>query len=214
MPYNWAENWTWIKKQHEEVEQAAEKLSALMREGDSPFSEKAAALRDLAEKLCIFLSKCRDAGVLDALAEEGAQAVEQIPREFILTHLEKVFRQERAVLDLVGIDSKWASRTEESLRSRLPGIVTKDVIEAGAWKKRVREATKEICDVPTTAIGQVAKQIQPLVGKVTTGVRIARWTVIGVANSLVILKIPEPFTVSKVSKAIAYLLIASDVGKN
>ena len=210
MPYNWEETWDWIKKQHDKVERAAEKLSALMSQGDSPFGAKAAALHNLAKELCIFLAQCRDAGILDALADEGLEALQRVPRDDILAHLEKVIRQEKAVLDLVGIDSKWAMKAEESLRNRLPGVVANDPIEAGAWKKRVRGAVDEICKVPTTIIGDIANRIEPLVGKLTKGVRIARWVVFGISNSLVILKVPEPLTVTKVSKAIAYLLIAAD----
>ena len=210
MPYNWEETWNWVKTQHDNVERAAEKLSALMRQGDSPFGAKAAALRDLAEQLCIFLSRCRDAGILDALADEGVEALQSDARGYMLAHLEKVIRQERAVLDLVGMDSKWAMKMQESLRQGLPTALAKDPIEAGAWKKRARAAVDEICNVPTTAIGDIANRIEPLVGKLTKGVRVVRWAVIGISNSLVILKIPEPVTVTKVSKAIAYLLIASD----
>lgn len=213
MPYNWDKEWHWIRNQHAAVERAAERLQGLMHQSSSPMNERAAALRELAEQLCIFLSRCRDAGYLDALALEGQEALNDEYRGHILEHLEGVMRRERAVLDLMKIESRWSDKVMADLRDRLPTALTRDRIEAEAWKTRIRAATDEICSAPTSLIGDVAARIQPLAQKLGKGTRVARWVVLGVANSLVIVKIPEPFTVVKTSKAIAYAMIALDGGQ-
>jgi len=206
---DWERNWNSLRIQFMRLQDEMTATDKVLTRRDAGSWDRAGALRSAADALCKFLSRCRDEGVFQEIAEDVSA---NVFKERLLAELETVLRQEEEVLQLAKFDPESAQLLMQDVKRIMEGKWRVEPMSAAALVGRAEAAISAACSFPGSDVLVLAKNFGDWVLEIDRKYHIAIAVVLAGANVVVATHMPEPFFATKVSKLIAGLLIGTSTG--
>jgi ElaB/YqjD/DUF883 family membrane-anchored ribosome-binding protein len=205
MDYNWQEHWNWLRFEYRRLEEEMRAINATLNSREASGWDRADALIRAANNLCHILRECDKRGLYDAIAS-GIEDQHNAYREKVLAELSQILREEESLLYEAGMTSDETKSIIHEIGDLLKDQRDQGPIELHAWKTRLSKSTDEICNFPKHELLLRAKDFGGWVKKVDKRWSIVKAIVVGAANSFIATQLPEPKTITTLSKVLSIVV--------
>ncbi len=203
-------HWNWLRHRFNQLSDLARDADQCLKDPECSRSVQVEKLIEWGKEICRLLKDCKERDLFNAIADNDYATLDPKNKRLLTDlyeHLHGIMLQEQAVLVVAEIKDDAARELCSEIESRLRRSHLQPISFEAAWHQRVDNAIKSACDVPSTKalfyldnFGRWYRSLKKRYGMIGL-------VAIAGANAVVVVKVPEPFTATKFSKLIAYLLL-------